>query len=214
MRLKSSSRGRGDAVTMDMSSAPESEPRIAGLLREHGTRTSFIWATAEAIALFLVPDIPVGATAVVDPRRWWRPAVAAMAGSVVGGLAMYGFASAFPDAADALISLVPGIPDRMVEEAGRALDASGSVAVVGAPFRGIPYKVYVVGAAERSEDLARFLLWTIPSRAIRMVPISAGCALARLVWTRVLGWSLRSALVLYAAVWVAIYLVYFTVVAS
>ncbi len=199
---------------MDRLPALDPEPRIAGWLRAHGTTTSFVWASAEAVAFFLVPDIPVGATAIVEPRRWWRPALAAMGGSVVGGLAMFWFASTFPDAAGTLLSLVPGIPERMVVEAGSALDDVGPVAVVGAPFRGIPYKVYAVGAAARTEDLLAFLLWTIPSRAIRMVPISAGCALARVVWSRVLGWPLRNALALYAVIWVAIYVAYFTVVAA
>lgn len=177
------------------------------------TLASFAWGLAEAILFFLVPDIVVGATALAEPSRWWRPAMAAIAGALIGGPALYLASSMNPDIASAMLATVPGIPDSMVMSAASDLVAQGGRAMVDAPFAGIPYKVFAAEAPAAGVALWAFLCWSIPARAIRIIPIAALTALAGrvIVALRV---PIRAGLVLYACVWIAIYVGYFTVVAG
>ena len=77
--------------------------------------------------------------------------------------------------------------------------------MVFAPLAGIPYKVYVVEMALRRSSVLSLLLWTIPARAARIVPVGLVAGGFGVLFRPHLARRPGLGLMLYAAVWVAIY---------
>jgi hypothetical protein len=170
-----------------------------------------LWGFAEATLFFLVPDIWLTAIAV---RRGLKPALlaclAALAGALLGGLAMYGWGASNPETARAVLDWVPGINVAMIAEVQTALNEDGAMAMFLGPLQGVPYKIYAVEAAGAGVGLATFLIISVPARLLRfllvsLVAWSISAALARHVGPRP-----RTALL--AGAWIIFYAAYFTIV--
>lgn len=78
-----------------------------------------------------------------------------------------------------------------------------------APFSAIPYKIYAAEWGLRGWGLLALLAWTVPARAVRILPVAlvaagSGLVLRRWVRRRPVVW-----LALYGLVWVAVYVLYF-----
>jgi len=169
-----------------------------------------LWGFAEATLFFLVPDIWLTALAV---RRGLKAALlgclAALAGALLGGLAMYGWAAANPEAAREMLDWVPAIDTPTIGQVRTALYEDGAVAVFLGPLLGVPYKIYAVEAAGAGIGLAVFLIVSIPARLIRFLVVT------------MVAWAISAALAghttvrfrtgLLAGVWAAFYIAYFTV---
>lgn len=178
-------------------------------LRRWGLWLAFIWGVAEATFFFIVPDVAVGASALFRPRRAMAAAGAAIAGALVGGLILYGVAAALGFELRDTIERVPGIPPEMVACAQSELAEHGGAALVLAPFSGTPYKIYAAEWAMRGWGLPALLAWTVPARAIRIVPVAVVTALVGM-WGR--KWLMRRSglwLVGYGLIWTVFYIFYF-----
>ena len=168
-----------------------------------------LWGLAEATLFFLVPDIWLTALAV---RRGLKPALlaclAALGGALLGGLTMYGWGAADPQAARDMLDLVPAIDKAMIGQVRTALHEDGAMAIFLGPLLGIPYKIYAVEAAGAGIGLAVFLAVSVPARLLRFVVLT------------IVAWAISAALAgrasprfrsgLLAGIWVAFYIVYFT----
>jgi hypothetical protein len=168
-----------------------------------------LWGFAEATLFFLVPDIWLTALAV---RRGLKPALlaclAALAGALLGGLAMYGWGAADPATARTVMDWVPAIDAATIGQVRTALYEDGAVAVFLGPLLGVPYKIYAVEAAGAGIGLAVFLAVSIPARLIRFLVVT------------IVAWAISAALAghtgprfrtgLLAGVWVAFYIAYYT----
>lgn len=192
---------------------PRSSSGVSGRtvewLDRWGTWSSFVWGVAEATLFFIVPDVIVGAVAVFRPRRALASVVAAIAGALVGGLILYVAARGGGAGVRSIIEAVPGIRPETVARVQAELDGHGGTALVLAPFSGIPYKIYAVEWSLRGWGLPALLAWTVPARAVRIVPVAllaggAGFVLRRWLERRPDVW-----LRLYGLGWVAVYVVYF-----
>ena len=97
-----------------------------------------------------MPDVLLS---VVAQRRGFRaalPATAfAVAGAVLGGLAMFHLGAAYPEQVRAWLDAVPAISPAMIASAGPALAEHPFAALLSAAFSGVPYKVFAAAAAER-----------------------------------------------------------------
>ena len=169
-----------------------------------------LWGFAEATVFFLVPDVWLTAIAV---RNGLKPALlaclTALAGALLGGLAMYGWGAANPDAARAMLDWVPAIDTAMIGQVRASLHEGGAKATFLGPLQGVPYKIYAVEAAGAGIGLAMFLAVSIPARLLRFLLVTAvawsiSAALARHVGPRV-----RTGLL--AGAWGIFYTAYFTV---
>lgn len=169
-----------------------------------------LWGFAEATLFFLVPDIWLTAIAV---RRGLKPALlacpTALAGALLGGLAMYGWGAANPEAARDVLDWVPGVDPAMIAEVQTSLAEDGVTATFMGPLYGVPYKIYAVEAAGAGIGLAIFLAVSIPARLLRFLVLTLGA------------WAISAALVrrtgprfgtgLLAAAWAAFYTAYFVI---
>ncbi len=182
---------------------------VAWWLRRWGLWVAFFWGIAEATLFFIVPDVVVGAFAIFRPRRAMAAAGAAIAGALVGGLILYGVAAGLGSELRDVIEGVPGIPPEMVARSQSELAEHGGAALVLAPFSGTPYKIYAAEWAIRGRGLPALLAWTVPARAIRIVPVAL---IAAVVGTFGRNWLMQRSgrwLVGYGLIWTVFYVFYF-----
>jgi hypothetical protein len=72
-----------------------------------------------------------------------------------------------------LLLWIPGIHPASLALASSRISDHGAGALLLAAFQGIPYKVYATQLTLAGVSLPVLLLWTIPSRALRLVPVAA-----------------------------------------
>lgn len=178
-------------------------------LERWGVLASFVWGLAEATLFFVVPDVVVGAVAIVAPRKALTAALAAVAGAVVGGIVWW-LAASSPDTATHVVDSVPAIHGSAFVEASARISDSGGAALLAAPFTGIPYKVWALELALRGWALPPLLLWTVAGRALRLVPLALVTAAAGWAARRWLRVASRNLLILWGAGWIVIYAVYWS----
>src|SRR6202011_3255011 len=87
-----------------------------------------------------------------------------------------------------LLLWVPGIHPASLALATTRVSDHGVGALLPAAFQGIPYKVYATQLTLAGVSLPVLLLWTIPSRALRLVPVAAAAGAGG----RILQGSLKS----------------------
>jgi hypothetical protein len=186
------------------------QPAAARWLDRWGTAAAFVWGFAEATLFFIAPDVFGGAVARLAPRRAVRAAAAAVAGAVVASVVLFGWASASGQTARAVIGAVPAVHPWMFTEAARSLADQGGVVMIASAFTGIPYKVWAFEMVVESWTLLSLMAWTIPARALRLGLVAGGAGLV--------GWFGRRRIVVgpwlvlgvWLAIWVAIYVEYWT----
>lgn len=169
-----------------------------------------LWGFAEATLFFFVPDIWLTALAV---RRGPRPALlaclAALAGALLGGIAMYSWGAADPATARAVLNLVPAIDPAMIGEVQAALQQDGVAAIFIGPLAGVPYKIYAVEAGAANLGLISFILVSVPARLTRFLLLTIGAWAISTALSRHAGLRVRMALL--AGGWTAFYAIYFAV---
>jgi membrane protein YqaA with SNARE-associated domain len=168
-----------------------------------------LWGLAEATLFFIVPDVYVAFVALFHWRKGLLATLAAVAGAMIGGATMYTLAVANDAAINSLLVRIPLISPELVRSVAEQTQGSGLVAMISAPLRGIPYKIYAVQAGQQHLPFIPFLLVTIAARLERFLPITLagiafGAAFKELV-------QRRTALVVgaYALLWLAVYVVYY-----
>lgn len=169
-----------------------------------------LWGFAEATLFFLVPDIWLSVLAV---RHGWKRGLAAsmvaLAGALVGGLAMYGWGASDAATAREVLIRVPAIDPAMIMEVRNTLATDGIVAIFLGPLYGIPYKIYAVEAAAAGFGPALFLAISIPARLFRFLVVTFVCGAASMTISRWLDLRWRTGLL--GVIWIAFYFFYFSV---
>jgi len=126
----------------------------------------FVWSFAEAFVWPVVPDAAMAVVAFLVPE-WAIASVLALAvGSVVGGVlgvALGRAGRSWP---------LPMVTGRMQQLVAEWLDA-GAFGLVYQPLTAVPYKAFVVEAAERPIGLAAWGWATALFRGARMTVIAA-----------------------------------------
>jgi membrane protein YqaA with SNARE-associated domain len=144
------------------------------------------WAVAEALAWPLIPDLFLLPLVVLAPARWKQLFVAALAGSLLGGMASY--AAGPTDSGRSLLAKAPLVTERMVSEAGDRLEQGGAPALLTQPLAGIPYKTFSYQAAGAGVGFGEFVAFSAVARGARFLVIALLGALLgrwfRPVWER------------------------------
>jgi len=157
------------------------------------------WGFAEATFFFIVPDVLLTYLALKEPRTALRASLAALAGALAGGAAMYAWGSQSPDTARVFLIHVPAIHESTLARVDLQLEARGLPALFLGPLGGIPYKIYAVEWGQRHGAMAGFLLTSVPARYLRFL---AAVVVASLLRRFVRAW-------LWATAWVIFYVFYF-----
>lgn len=139
--------------------------------RHHGV--AFGWGIAEATVFFVVPDLWTSYLSLGRARRGFTTTASATAGALVGGAALYRWASRAPaDRSADLATRVPAINAQMVASVDAQLERYGLPALMIGPFTGTPYKLYARSAGVQGLPLRRFLAWSVPARMTRFVLVT------------------------------------------
>jgi membrane protein YqaA with SNARE-associated domain len=170
----------------------------------------FAWGLAEATLFFIVPDVWIGWVALVARRAVWAVLAFTLAGALVGGAVTYALGAATaPRTSASILDGVPTVDRDSIRRVSGEMEKHGPRSVVYGPLRmGTPYKLYARAAGVQDKSLAAFLLWSIPGRLERFLPLTAIAILAGLALRRWLGAGPRITLGVYGTVWLAFYTVY------
>ena len=169
-----------------------------------GSVLAFSWGLAEGTLFFVVPDVLLTLTALFGFRAAVRQTLLAVAGALVAGLILFGWAAHSPAAAARTVQAVPFVRPAMVEKVRAGYAEAGALALLRGPLSGIPYKLYAV-EAPACTSLPAFLLASGPARLERLA--------AGLLLFGAAGWLLRRridaaprlAVAGHAIYWLAIY---------
>ena len=173
-------------------------------------RIGCLWGFAEATLFFIIPDVLLGAVALFAPRAAPRVLAYALVGALAGGALTYGVASELqPSRSEAVLDGVPTVNDSAIRRVKQEMHDDGARSIIYGPLRmGTPYKLYARAAAVEDETLGSFILWSIPGRLERMLPVTLLAALVGLLARRQIAARPRTVLALYGALWLAVYGVY------
>ncbi len=169
------------------------------------------WGVAEATFFFIVPDVLITAFALRQPRAAAACVVGAVLGALLGGAAMYAWATADRPLAQAAVDAVPFIHTRLFAQAQSLTATHDGLGILFGALSGVPYKVFAVQAPE-TMGLLEFLAWTVPGRAVRFLLALAVSALMAPLLMRWLGQ--RGTISIWLLAWVAIYATYWTQMAQ
>lgn len=171
---------------------------------------ALLWGFAEATLFFIVPDVWLSAIAVWRGRRAALLATAwTVAGAVIGGGLIHGWAARDQAAVIALIDRLPAISPAMIAGVGDALDRLGVGAMAIGALSGVPYKIYAAMAPAAGVSLLTFLAMSLPARAIRFLLVAVVADwLNRLLARRL---ALRWRFTILSLIWAVFYGTYFLV---
>lgn len=172
---------------------------------------SFFWGFAEATVFFIVPDVLISLVAVLSGSLFLRAALAALAGALVGGAAVYLVASHSPAVVSAIMRSVPFVTELMIAKVRNQYADMGNWAMFYGSVSGTPYKLYAF-AAPAYAGLAVFLAVSIPARLLRFLVVGGVAALAAYLLRRYLSCSDRMLTVIHAAAWIVFYIFYWATI--
>jgi membrane protein DedA with SNARE-associated domain len=137
----------------------------------------------------------------VARRAAWGVLAFTLAGALVGGAVWYAVATTIsPSRSAAILDSVPTVDDDAIEQVSDEMEEDGPRSVTFGPLRmGTPYKLYARAA---------FLLWSIPGRLERFLPLMLLALLAGTVLRRLIEARPRAVFSAYAGLWLAFYTVY------
>ena len=140
----------------------------------HGWLVGLVWGLAESTIFFIVPDVGVAFVAAMSPKRWWVSAVTSVLGTLLGAVLLFLVIHLWlgAHAADLLLRIRGIHPSTLALASSRTADHGAGVLFLAA-FQGIPYKVYATQLTLAGISLPVLLLWTVPSRALRLLPVAA-----------------------------------------
>lgn len=169
---------------------------------------AFLWGFFEGIFFFIVPDVFLGFIALFHKRNGLIGSIIAMLGSLASGTLMYLLTIARGAGMLEFIRHVPLVTSEMIIRVQHSFSEQGAIALVTAPWNGIPYKIYPVQAALSGIGLTGVLLWSIISRLERVLPlvfvaIFLGSVFKRSIQKKTACWVLG-----YVILCIAIYTVY------
>jgi membrane protein YqaA with SNARE-associated domain len=160
-----------------------------------------IWSAAEAALWFVVADVPISVIAVrLGPRQAMKAALVAALASSVGAAILWWWFRDAPLIPMAIIGALPGIHESTAIEAAR-LYGQGHAGVLRGSFSGIPFKLFVVDAAQQRDWTILLLAPLLRFPRFLMVGLGVG-GLSRLLMPVM---SERARLGLLAACWSLFY---------
>lgn len=199
--------------TSRANSSSPSQWWVAQLAGASGVALALLWGLAEGTFFFVVPDVAISLVAILEPSRAWRHILAAIAGSVLAGMLLFGWSSHDQRSAHEMVAKVPFVTERMFAQVHASYRTRGLGAVFLGPMSGIPYKIYAVEAPEFLDKRA-FLWSTVPARAERFLIVWAGFGIAGSFLRRSPRFTASQLAIVHGSFWVIFYAFYWSRIAS
>jgi hypothetical protein len=184
--------------------------RLESLAAHRATAVGIgLWATAEAVALPVVPDVGLCLLVMAAPRQAIRMLGAVIAGAIIGTLVLAVIIDRAPDAAHAMLLALPGIDNAVIADAERQLlrDGIPGFTQIGV---GPPLKVYTSAWLGLGGDVSGLVVGSILNRLTR---IGSTVLIAAIVGRLLGSWMRRHAeatLAAYTLGWVVVYVALWT----
>lgn len=173
----------------------------------------FLWGLFEGTFFFIVPDVFITLVGLFRLRSGLAAMAASIVGSLLSAAVIYLLVASLGGLTVVhLVESVPEISEEMVIDVSEQLSEFGLSALLVAPLRGTPYKVYSVQAAVQDMPLGPFLLWSIPSRLERLLPTILFAGLLGVVFRNSVQRHTWIWLGIHFSIWVAIYAFYWNTV--
>lgn len=142
-----------------------------------GLRLAWTWAFLEAILLPLPPEILLIPMAVARPDRAWPIAVAAVLGSLTGGLVSYALGRCGGERTIAVLKRLPGVgPDRVLW-ARAMIKQRGPRFIAMSPWLVLPYKITSMMSGHQRVVWWRYLLAGALGRGTRLISVTLAVAM-------------------------------------
>ena len=172
-------------------------------------RAGFWWGFAEGVVFVIVPDVYVSFAALFSWRTGLVAWGASIVGSLTGVLTIYVLVVGLGFDYIRFLDAIPGIPSSMLFGVGAQLGANGLPYTPLLITGGVPLKVYAGTAFFLGVGLLPVLTWTVFAHIVRLAPVYALAATARLLFRRAI--DARPALwsAILVAVWIVFYIFYF-----
>lgn len=168
---------------------------------------SCLWGFAEATFFFFIPDIYLTRIAIYNLRRALLACFFTAISACLGGSIMYFWAQHLPQQAIHSLLYVPAIFPSLIKEVFVSLNNKPYCALILAPLKGIPYKIYAVAFGANKMDFGLFILASFFARLIRFILITLiGGLLTKLISRYC---QRKTLFYLHTYSWGIIYVVYF-----
>jgi hypothetical protein len=155
--------------------------------------------------------VGVAFIAAMSPRKWWVSAVTSVLGTLIGAVllfvAIHLWLGTF---ANHLLLGIPGIRPTTLALASSGTADHGAGVLLLAAFQGIPYKVYATQLTLAGVSLPVLLLWTVPSRALRLLPVAAVAGAGGRLWQGSLQRRFGLWVAAYGLFWISFYAWYWS----
>lgn len=168
------------------------------------------WGFAEAILFFVVPDVWVAFVAGFSPRRAIPVLLATTMGAVAGAAVLYLGVPTAPWLTDAFIAL-PGVHASDLARVDAAIEVEGWLIFTGGIPAGDPVKLAIRAAALAGLPLTGVLVAVALNRLVRVGMTALIFGIIGTVFRGPIHRHPAVAMALYAACWIGIYAVYWTV---
>ncbi len=171
---------------------------------------SFLWGFLEATIFFIVPDVYLtGVVLKADLKKIWGALFYCLAGALLGGFLIYYSALIYPSLTLDLFNYVPGISDKLIQEARVDISADGLISMFRGMFQGVPYKLFAAAWGEKGGELLPFLLVSLVARGLRFVVSIIVTVFLKFLGEKLLkDWN-TCKWILYSIFWLTFYTFYF-----
>jgi len=171
-------------------------------------RVAGVWAFAEAILWFIVPDVWIGLVGLFAPRRVPVSVAAIILGAMAGAAVLAVLTTVAPAGVGGLLTGIPGIRPDDLATVRSELESQGLPAFLGGAFQGNPVKLYVHEAT-----LLGFgppaILFVALNRVVRVGLFGLVMAAIGIIARRLIRRIPRVALATYVGSWTVFYVAYF-----
>lgn len=130
---------------------------------------SLLWGFAEATLFFIVPDVLLSWLALRERRVALMACGYAVIGALLGGIVMYYWGAQDLSGARDMLGQLPAINSALLDDAQLQLQQMGVLALLQGGFSGVPYKAYVIHAADAHIGLLSLLGFSLMARGARFV---------------------------------------------
>jgi len=139
----------------------------------YGTPALFLISFAESSFFPIPPDVLQIALSVARPKRSYFYALVSLTASVLGGILGWYIGHALWDSAqDFFFDHVPGFTRHNFELVEAKYNEHGFLAIFGAAFTPIPYKVFTIASGVFHVALTTLILASIAGRGLRFMSVA------------------------------------------
>jgi len=133
-------------------------------------------------------------------------------GALVGGALLWWWGGVDADSARALFVEIPAINEALIAKVQSQLREFDLLSLFVGPIKGIPYRIYILEAANIGYGLVVLLLVSIPARLVRFLTVALVLgAFGQLLQLR---YTLRAVQIAHITLWSLFYAWYFWVIAG